>query len=425
MRPDARIQAAIDILTALETTDQPADRLVRDYFRARRYAGSKDRAAVAERVFSVLRHRFSLAWAMQDDTARSLVLASVVKDGEDPDVLFTGQAHAPAPLTEDEDRRRKASHGEPPLYAMGEFPPFLEAELTRAFGDDVLREMAALQRRAPTDLRVNTLKTSRDELLPVLRDQGYGAVPAPHAPSGIRIAEGGAGLDRTKAFEAGLFEFQDEAAQIAAILVAPQKRERILDMAAGAGGKALALAALAHNDAAVIASDIRPKALEQLQLRATRAGARIETTVSSPAVAGEVPSEARRRGTFDAVLLDAPCSGTGTWRRQPELRWKLSPAILARRVAAQDELLDRAAAQVKPGGRLIYATCSILPSENQERVAAFIDRNRRFEMLRADTVWRGSVGSEPPPGLAQVFAGTPFRSGTDGFFTAILRSSLR
>ena len=412
MRPAARLQAAIDILTALEKTDQPADRLIRDHFRARRYAGSKDRAAVAERVFSILRHRFSLAWSMQDASPRALVLASVAQAGEDPDTLFTGEAYAPPSLTEAERKQLKAPRRDPPLYAEAEFPEFLEPELIRAFGGSVLREMAALQLRAPTDLRVNTLKTSRHELAPLLRDQGYDAAPTLHSPLGIRIESGGAGLDRTKAFENGLFEFQDEAAQIAAILVAPTSRERILDMAAGAGGKSLALAALSNNEAEIIASDIRTGALEQLQLRARRAGARIEV-------------QPEPRGTFDAVLLDAPCSGSGTWRRQPELRWKLTPKILAQRIALQDELLDRAATLVKPGGRLIYATCSILPCENQDRVAAFIGRNGRFQVLDAGAVWRASAGSEPPPGLARSFTASPLTCGMDGFSTTILQSAVR
>jgi len=407
LRPDARIQAAIDILTALETTDQPADRLVRDYFRSRRYAGSKDRAAVAERVFCVLRHRFSLAWAMEDDRPRALVLASVAQEGADPDILFTGLTHAPSPLTDDERKRLKAPRAEPPLHIQGEFPAFLEPELTRAFGDGVLREMTALLARAPTDLRVNTLKASRDEVLTVLRDQGYDAAPTPYSPFGIRIASGGAGLDRTKPFEDGLFEFQDEAAQIASILVSPKPGECILDMAAGAGGKSLALAALANNEAAIVASDIRTQALEHLQLRAKRAGARIEV-------------QPEPGGTFDAVLLDAPCSGSGTWRRQPELRGKITPSVLAKRIALQDELLDSAAARVKPGGRLIYATCSILPCENEDRVRAFLGRNPQFKLLGAQSAWRETVASETPPLLAQVFRTTPLTGGTDGFFAAIL-----
>ncbi|MEJ0024457.1 MAG: RsmB/NOP family class I SAM-dependent RNA methyltransferase [Rhizomicrobium sp.] len=415
MRPAARLQAAIDILTALETTDQPADRLIRDYFRARRYAGSKDRAAVAERVFSILRHRVSLAWTMQDDTPRALALGSVARDGEDPDLLFTGQDHAPSPLTDDERGRLKAPRGEPPLHAEGEFPQFLEGELTRAFGDHVLREMAALQQRAPVDLRVNTLRRERGEVLSALVAQGFAAAPTPFAPHGIRIASGEASssLGRGAMFESGAFEFQDEAAQIAALLVGARPDMRILDLAAGAGGKTLALAAAMRNRGEIVACDIRQPALQALAARATRAGAK---NIRTHLLDERVPLE----GRFDAVLLDAPCSGSGTWRRQPELRWKLTPKLLAQRIALQDELLARAATLVKPGGRLIYATCSILPSENEDRVAAFRARHPAFAPVSAADVWARETGAEAPPGMAADFRATPLTTGTDGFYAAIL-----
>jgi 16S rRNA (cytosine967-C5)-methyltransferase len=407
MTPAARIQSAIEILAALRQTEQPADRFIRDYFRARRYAGSKDRAAVVERVFSVLRHRGALAWAIEDDSPRALVLASVAAAGEDPDTLFTGQNYAPPSLSDDERSWLKSLRTDLPLHAEGEFPAFLEPELTRTFGDRLLREMAALLERAPTDLRANALKASRDDVLRLLRAQGYDAAPTPHSSIGIRIASGGAGLDKTRQFEAGLFEFQDEAAQIASILVAAKPGLRVLDLAAGAGGKALAVAAICGNEAEIVAGDIRENALEQLRLRAVRAGARIDV-------------QPEPRGTYDIVLLDAPCSGTGTWRRQPELRWRLTPALLAQRIETQDALLDRAAAFVKPGGRLIYATCSILPCENQERVTAFLRRHRRFAPLCAADIWTHETGTPPPPGLAEDFRATPHTTGTDGFFAALL-----
>jgi 16S rRNA (cytosine967-C5)-methyltransferase len=408
MTPAARAQAAIDILEGLETSAQPADRYLRDYFRARRYAGSKDRAAVAERVFDVLRHRAAFAWQMQDEAPRALVLASLAAGGEDVDLLFTGQNYAPAALRDDEGRALKATRDAPPLYVEGAFPEFLEPELRRAFGERVLHEMAALQARAPVDLRVNTLKAEREDVLVALHDEGFTAEPTPFAPHGIRIpsGEGSAKLGSGKLFEGGAFEFQDEAAQIASLLVAAKAGERVLDLTAGAGGKALAIAAATNNQAKIIASDMRDGALEQMRLRADRAGAHILI-------------DKEPRGMFDAVLLDAPCSGTGTWRRQPEQRWRLTPSRLDQFTATQDELLDRAAAFVKPGGRLVYATCSILPRENGARVAALLARNPAFKSARADAAWPESAG-DPPPGLGAVFDATPYSTGTDGFFAAIL-----
>jgi 16S rRNA (cytosine967-C5)-methyltransferase len=415
MTPAARLQHVIDILGALAATDQPADRLIREWFRARRYAGSKDRAAIAERVFGVLRHRAELAWRMQDDAPRALVLAAVAQAGEDPDTLFTGQAYAPQAVTDAERKALKAPRDEAPLHVLGEFPAFLEPELTRRFGDQVLREMAALQARAPVDLRVNTIRRARDEVLAALVAQGYAATATPYAQDGIRIAsgEGSAQLGRGPMFESGAFEFQDEAAQICAMLCAARPDQRILDLAAGAGGKTLALAAAMRNQSEIVACDVRQPALQELAVRATRAGAKnIRTHL--------LDDRAPLTGTFDTVLLDAPCSGSGTWRRQPELRWRTTPTRLSELVPLQDKLLVQAATHVRPGGRLVYATCSILPRENEERVETFLRRNPAFARLSAVDIWARETGEAPPPGMAQDFRATPHTTGTDGFYTAIL-----
>jgi 16S rRNA (cytosine967-C5)-methyltransferase len=415
MTPAARLQAAIDILTALETTDQPTDRLLREFFRARRYAGSKDRAAIGQRVFEIQRQRAALAWRIGSDTPRALALASVLADGEEPQALFTGGGYGPAVLSDEEKAAMAAARGAPPLYVQGAFPAFLESELVRAFGDDLLAQMQALNRRAPVDLRVNTLRRERGEVLDALIAQGFAAAATPYAPHGIRIAsgEGSAALRTGAMFESGAYEFQDEAAQIAALLCDARPGQRVLDLAAGAGGKSLALAAAMRNEGEIVACDIRQPALQELAVRAKRAGAaNIRTFLIDPALP---------EGPFDTVLVDAPCSGTGTWRRQPELRWKLTPDILAARMAVQDTLLADAAGLVKPGGRLVYATCSILPCENEDRVAAFLARDGRFKTVRADSAWRDDGEKAlPPPGMAESFTASPLKTGTDGFFVAVL-----
>ena len=260
MRPEARLQAVIDVLGGLAASNMPADRFIREFFRARRYAGSKDRASVSERVFQIFRHRASFAWRMGGTDARSLVMASLLADGtDDIAALFTGEGYGPAALSDAERAAlAQAPAGEPPLCVQGEFPAFLESELTARFGDDLLAEMQAMMARAPIDLRVNTLKAARDDVLAQLRADGYAAEPAPFAPTGIRIPSGeGAGqLARHKLFEAGAFEFQDEAAQIASLLCGAGPGMRVLDIAAGAGGKALALAAAMNNQGSIVASDI-------------------------------------------------------------------------------------------------------------------------------------------------------------------------
>jgi 16S rRNA (cytosine967-C5)-methyltransferase len=243
-----------------------------------------------------------------------------------------------------------------------------------------------------------------------LHNSGFAAEASPFSPIGLRLASASAALGASMLFESGAFEFQDEAAQIAALLCAVKPGERVLDIAAGAGGKSLALAAVMQNQGEIVASDIRQTALQQLALRASRAGAGIiRTHLSNPD-----PPE----GSFDAVLVDAPCSGTGTWRRQPELRWRLTPETLAERIATQDRLLDQAASHVR--GRLIYATCSVLPCENEDRIEAFLARHAEFAIRPCAELWRESVDTVAPTGMARFFKASPCTTGTDGFFACVM-----
>jgi len=408
MTPTARLQMAIEILEALETTAQPTDRFLKAWFRTRRFAGSGDRRAIAGRVFSVQRHHAALAHRMSDERPRALVIASLLEAGDDVEALFTG-GYGPAPLTDAERAAIAATPSRAPDWVKGEYPQWLESELKRAFGDRLLEEMRGFITRAPTDLRINTLKASRAEVLEALHAQDIAASATPYAAHGIRIAGEAGNLSETALFKSGAFEIQDEAAQIAAALCAATPGMRVLDLAAGAGGKSLALAAAMENKGEIIACDIRGEALAELEKRAARAGVTIIKTV--------LLDHAQPSGPFDLVLVDAPCSGTGTWRRQPELRWRLTPARLAELTALQDRLLDRAAGLTAPGRRLVYATCSILPVENQDRVAAALARHPGFSLLDLDRSWLVNQ----PPGLAQDFRASPALTGTDGFYCAGLR----
>jgi 16S rRNA (cytosine967-C5)-methyltransferase len=449
MTPSARIQSAIEIVEALESSRLPADRFIREFFRARRFAGSKDRAAVAERVFDIFRHRAAFGWRMGGVDARALAIGSLLKEGADVDTLFTG-GYGPAPLS-DEERAALAAPptGSPPLWVRGEYPEFLQGELQRAFSQAVipgkrqrdpgpietaspwipaqrdadaslgrddnegrfLAEMTAMQSRAPIDLRVNTLKASREDVLAALRAENYDAGPAPHSPIGIRIpsGDGAAALGRTQSFASGAFEFQDEAAQIAVLLCGARPGMRVLDLAAGAGGKSLALAAAMNNSGEITAHDIDEGRLRQIAPRAERAGVTIIQTHAGP-----MPP----KRPFDLVLLDAPCSGSGTWRRQPENKWRLTAARLDELNALQDMLLDQAAARAAGKARIAYATCSVLPCENEDRIAAFLSRHPGFAVVPARTAWSGAPA---PSGLGEFFHASPLSTGTDGFFTAILQ----
>jgi 16S rRNA (cytosine967-C5)-methyltransferase len=412
MTPAARIQAAIEILDGYAASGLPADRFLRDYFRKHRYAGSKDRAAISGRVYAIFRGWYSFAWRMQGNDARRLAIASLLAEGIAPETIFTGTPYAPSSLTAGESAAIATPPVNPPLSIQGDFPPFLEAGLSQALGAELLPEMQALQNRAPIDLRANTLKTTPESLAQALAEEGFQTEPAPHAPTGLRMppAAGSAKLGTSQLFTTGQFEFQDEAAQIAAILCAPQPGQRVLDFAAGTGGKTLALAALMENQGELVVHDNTPARLTQLSLRAQRAGVGIVKT-------------APPKGPFDLVLLDAPCSGTGTWRRQPELRARLTPGRLAELIALQTRLLEEAAPYVVPGGRLVYATCSLLPSENDAQIAQFLAGHPDFAPLSAADIWQTATGRPLPPGMAAFFHATPRRTGSDGFFTAILQRS--
>lgn len=416
MTPSARLQAVIDIFEQLQATSQPADRLLREWARSHRYAGSKDRAAIAEHLFVLLRHRFSFAWRMQNDNGRAAVIASLLADGRSAefDALFDGSRYAPPPLTEHEKAIVSSPRPGPiPLSVQGEFPEFLQSEFQRAFGENLLAETKALATRAPIDLRVNLLKARRDDVLVQLRAEGYDAAPTKFSPHGIRIpsAAGLSSLGRTALFESGAFEFQDEAAQIASLLAGAKPGEHVLDLAAGAGGKSLALAAEMDNRGEIIACDIDGRRLAALEPRASRAGVSI---IRTNVLRGPAPE-----GPFDLVFVDAPCSGTGVWRRQPELRMRLSEGRLTELVAIQDRLLDQAATRVRPGGRLVYATCSLLPRENEDRVAAFRSRHPQFHVQNAVRLWQQTGAATGLSSPDDFFHASPYVTGTDGFFAGV------
>lgn len=414
MTPGARAQAAIEIIAALQNTAQPVDRFLRDYFRQRRYAGSGDRAAVAERIYDIFRHRASYAWRMRSDHPRSLVIASLLRETVQPAEIFTGSRYAPAALDKAEMHALATPPQEPPPLAVsGEFPDWLEPELTRSLGSALLPELLAMLSRAPVDLRANGLTTNRERLCQELAALGFDAQPAKFAPDGIRLHTGAGlnALQKTELFKNGTFEFQDEGSQIVAALVEAKPGQHILDFAAGAGGKTLALAAALQDQGVIDAFDAQPERMKPLAERASRARA---------AIIRQLTDAASLAKAYDAVLLDAPCSGSGTWRRNPDAKWRLIPQSLMKLHGVQAKILDSAATHVRPGGRLIYATCSLLKSENEDAVGAFLSRNCAFRHIAMETVWNRVFSMTAPPGSSHDFHGSPFKTGTDGFFTSIM-----
>jgi len=428
MTPGARLQAAIDILSEIGRTGYPADRAFDAWARSSRFAGSKDRAAVSEIVFGVLRHRAELAAALGSEEPRLLALGAVALiDGAGAAgamALADGARHAPAPLAREEAAALRGAvlpGPDAPSWVRLNYPQWLHAEFEAAFGPDVEAEMAALMERAPADLRVNALKGGREAVLAALAGEGVPAEPTPWSPWGLRLA-GRANVTGLEVFRSGSVEVQDEGSQLACLLTGAKPGEQIADLCAGGGGKSLALAAMMGNRGQIHACDTDRRRLGKLMPRAQRAGARnIQTHFIKPhMLPGEAdPDLAGFEGRMDCVLVDAPCSGTGAWRRNPDARWRLTSGLLANYQATQAEVLARGARLVRPGGRLVYVTCSLLPGENERQVEAFLSGRPDFVQRDWQAGWPEGLPLPPaPPGPALRLS--PARSGTDGFFAALL-----
>jgi 16S rRNA (cytosine967-C5)-methyltransferase len=382
--PAARVQAAIEILDLWRSGDEGLDRVLAGWGRANRYAGSGDRRAIADLVYDAVRRLRSAAWVAGSPElagGRIVLLGSLILDGQDPDDLFTGQGHAPAPLSAEERARLGSSLGEAPRAVRQDLPDWLAPQV------DHLPDAAleALRTRAPLFLRVNTLREDPASAIATLRQDGVEAAPGPHTAACLRILSGAPRVARSRAYLEGMVEMQDAASQAAAAYACARPGETVLDFCAGAGGKALAFAAAMGNEGALHVHDISPGRLAQLDERARRAGARITR---------HAPNQlAALQGQCDLVFVDAPCSGSGAWRRTPDAKWRLTPGRLQTLVDLQSGILRRAAAMVRPGGRLVYATCSVLEAENACQIAALSARHPNLQPVRpALTLLPGNDG---------------------------------
>lgn len=412
MTPFARIQAAIDIVAEILETDRPAEGIVSAYCRARRFMGSKDRQAISGRVWRIVRsyHRLSW-WAKRTETpadARIFVIADLMFGGEHNarslDAAFSGDRFAPDTLMPFERKFADAIEGQaldhPDMDARtrAECPDWAFDGLQAALGDKFDQEMRATLTPAPVDLRVNLLKATRDEVLEVLERDGFEAAPGRLSPFAIRLA-GRPQISQHPLYHDGVIEIQDEGSQMVAVLADPKPGEQVADYCAGAGGKTLAMGAMMKNKGRIVALDVLGRRLESGRERFRRAGLHnVETRELSETGDKFVK---RHAGHFDLVLVDAPCSGTGTWRRDPDRRWRAMGPKLPELVALQADILHRAQKMVKPGGRLVYATCSMLAEENDRQADVFLAAHPEFESARRLTL-------------------TPARDDTDGFFAAVM-----
>ena len=430
MTPAARIAAAIDLLAAIETTRaRPADAVANDYFRARRFIGGGDRRAVSDRVWQVLRTRRRLGWWLRDRASpvettspRLLVAASLLLEGGALGGIasaFSGGRFAPAPLDPAElvTLRRLEGHtlehrGMPAAVRL-EMPDWLLPRLAERFGPALEAELQALLQPAPLDLRVNLLKTTREAAQPALAAEGLDAVPTPFSPWGLRITSRRP-VTAGPAFQSGLVEIQDEGSQLVAALVDARPGQRVCDFCAGAGGKTLALAMIMANRGQLVACDTSAARLENATHRLRRAGvSNAERHLLRP---GDKWAK-RRAENFDRVLVDAPCTGTGTWRRNPDARQRLTEADLDELTARQAAILDAAAPLVRKHGRLVYATCAMLFEENEAQVMHFLARHPGFSLVPLSRAWPLDTA---PACAGDFLALTPARHDTDGFFAAVL-----
>jgi 16S rRNA (cytosine967-C5)-methyltransferase len=430
MTPAARLSAAFELIDTIDAQRVPAAKALKEWGTAHRYAGSGDRAAISGLVWDVLRRRASSAWIMDDDTPRARVLGMLrLERGLDVEAiaaLCDGGRFAPEPLTE---RERAAlvsrSLAQAPPHIAGDYPEWLDGYLAQVFGDDRVAEATAMASRAPLDLRVNTLKAKREKILPSLAH--LGAQPTPWSPIGLRIELGAdarnPGIHSEEDFIKGAIEVQDEGSQLAALLSNAKPGEQVIDLCAGAGGKTLALAALMQGKGRLIATDHDKRQLAPIYARLSRAGVH-NCDIRTPKGPNDTLSDIH--SSADLVLIDAPCTGTGTWRRNPDAKWRMRPGALEVRRKDQVTVLDRAAALVKPGGRIAYITCSVLPPENGEQIRGFLGRHPDFAVVPpAQTVtvlWDkaedfAAATLQSPEGLLM----TPRRTGTDGFFVSVLK----
>ncbi len=375
MTPAARVAAAIEILDRV-LAGEAAEKVLTQWGRDNRYAGSGDRAAVRTHVFDALRKKRSLAAWGGAETGRGIMIGALREAGQDPEVVFTGVGHAPAPLTPAEQTWR--GPGALPLAVRGDLPDWLSARFVASLGEEAEGAMMALRDRAGVHLRVNTARTTRAAAMADLEREGILTVPHPEVETALVVTENERRLRESAAYRGGLVELQDASSQAAVLRLPLGPGDRVLDYCAGGGGKTLAMGARMALD--LVAHDAAPGRMADLGPRAARAGIAVRQA-GTDALPGLAP--------FDLVLVDAPCSGSGTWRRAPEAKWRLTPGALDRLTRTQDEVLRLAARLVRVGGHLAYATCSVLREENDDRVRVFLSQDDRWRGADVMRLWPG------------------------------------
>ncbi|MCA1242030.1 RsmB/NOP family class I SAM-dependent RNA methyltransferase [Stappia stellulata] len=427
MKDGGRLAAAIEILDDVDTHRRPVQDSLKDWGRRHRFAGSGDRLVIANLVFDALRKRLSLAHVMGSSSARALVLATYARSWgfgtEGLATVLQDDRFAPEPLEPDEVALlEKPLDADAPDHVRADVPLWLWPHFEEAFAEEAVEEGAALAARAPIDMRVNLLKGDRERLHKRLAH--LGVIDTPISPVGLRLPpppgkERVPHVQAEEGFRKGWFELQDEASQVAALLAASVEPAQVLDYCAGGGGKTLALAGALGNRGQIYAHDVSKLRLAPIFERLQRAGARnVQTRDPETGKLDDL------EGRMDLVFLDVPCSGTGVWRRRPDSKWRITANALSGRLREQREVLAQASRYVRPGGYLAYATCSLLPCENQTQVRAFLSDNPVFQAEPLVSRWEqvfGETATKPrftEEGFATL---SPARTNTDGFFVALLK----
>lgn len=435
MLEPARVNSVIELITACEAAwhgpnKRPSDIIIHHYFRDCRYIGSKDRAAIAKLTYYIIRNYAALSWwCMQQgiSSPRALCIAALLFERKltitELKSLFTGERHVADELSEREttfarhiSKQESLLHPDMPDDARYNIPAWMFPEATASLGNEWQKEIAAMNEEAPVDLRANLLLTTRDKLIEALNEEGFRVEPTPHSPIGVRM-KARAPIFTSKYFKQGWFEMQDEGSQLVSLMLDAKPGERIIDFCAGAGGKTLAVAAQMQNKGRILAWDTSENRINQMPERLRRA--KVDNVQRHVLESEHDAFLKRHKSTADAVIIDAPCSGSGTWRRNPDLKWRSTQNDLGEIISVQQKILQSASRLVKVGGRLLYITCSILESENQQQIAAFLSHTKNFKVVTDNKICSNFLGnSVEHNGMLRL---TPHKDGTDGFFAAMLQ----
>ncbi len=427
MRLGGRLQGAMEVLDDMANRHRPASEALKDWGLSHRFAGSGDRAAIGNLVYDALRKKLSLAWRMGSEDTNALVFGVVLDGwGESYETLkaaLDGDKFAP-PLPDESAFQHFDTFeiGDAPFYIQADIPEWAAEQLTSAFGSELIAEGVALSARPPVDLRVNRILSTREKVLSEL-PKAIGAVPSELTADGIRIAAGPSDYRQPNvqvepAFQKGWFEIQDEGSQLVALMTGALPTESVLDYCAGGGGKTLELASLMGNKGQIHATDSDKSRLAPIFERLKRAETR--NVQVHPAKSDLTALQ----GMMDCVLIDAPCTGAGTWRRRPDAKWRLSEAQLQQRVSDQASILEVSKHYVKSGGRLVYVTCSLFPEENSGQVSRFLRENADFACVDHPARVAAlipALKAEQAIISAEGLTLTPRRTGTDGFFVSVMQ----